>query len=169
MNLRGLSLQERFNAQFIVDNDTGCHLWIGQKSKRGYGFIKKESKTKLAHRVSYEIHYGQIPDGMFVCHTCDTPGCVNPSHLFLGTPKENQQDMIFKGRMNYEKGDNHHNAKLSADDVIYIFNSNELGVDLAKRFHVSRAAISNIKTGKRWAHITKQANMRAEKRAYGAV
>lgn len=79
-----------------------CWLWDGGLDQRGYGFfaqtLGEERQTLRAHRVSYYLKNGPIPEGMFVCHTCDVPRCVNPDHLFLGTATENNQDKIAKGR-----------------------------------------------------------------------
>lgn len=68
----------------------------------GYGQFNTSIKLVRAHRFSYELHFGKIPQGMFVCHKCDIPNCVNPEHLFLGTPKDNTQDCIRKGRFNHK-------------------------------------------------------------------
>lgn len=84
----------------------GCWLWTGAKSEKGYGNIfKKRGNGRTAvmvHRVSYEIHFGEIPEGLFVLHRCDVPACVNPSHLFLGTAQDNVDDMIAKGRGHWQ-------------------------------------------------------------------
>jgi len=78
--------------------ESGCWIWTRCTSRQGYGQITICRKTIPASRVSYELFVGPIPDGMFVCHSCDTPPCVNPAHLWIGSPKDNVSDMIKKGR-----------------------------------------------------------------------
>ena len=78
-----------------------CWIWTGRFDGVGYGIIQlgRGEKRKGAHRASWELHYGKIPDGLMICHHCDNPSCVRPDHLFLGTQKDNLQDASRKGRM----------------------------------------------------------------------
>jgi len=96
--------------EMMLDNyeivtESGCWIWMGATTKKGYGDIKYKADKKAshhrAHRLAYELHKGEIPKGMLVCHTCDIPGCINPSHLFVGTAQDNTDDMIKKGRQNF--------------------------------------------------------------------
>ena len=100
-NMRRYSgtVEERFAKRYIVNPLTGCWDWQGGVSAKGYGRISAEGRSLRASRVSWEIHYPDAPIGkLCVCHTCDRPVCVNPEHLFLGTPKDNAQDSKTKGR-----------------------------------------------------------------------
>lgn len=81
-----------------VKKTDGCWLWMGSKPGGKYGGISHNGKQQMAHRVSWELHNGKIPDGMACCHHCDNPPCVRVDHLFLGTRKDNQQDSVKKGR-----------------------------------------------------------------------
>jgi len=91
-----MSYEDRFFQK--VNKTDKCWLWTGALNSRGYGCFSIDRKSKLAHRYSYEIYKGEIPKGMYVCHACDVPNCVNPDHLWLGTASDNIKDMFKKDR-----------------------------------------------------------------------
>ena len=132
-----------------VQKSDNCWRWTGRPMTVGYGYfsmlVEGVKKDGYAHRASWEIHYGPIPDGLCVLHRCDNRMCVNPAHLFLGTRAENQQDAAAKGRMPH--GEAHWAAKLSDTDVDTIVQriaAGETHASLGKEFGVSRQAITNI-------------------------
>lgn len=149
----------RFESKFTKTE--GCWIWGASRNKDGYGsFGITNRNTILAHRFAYEIYIGEIPDGMLVCHKCDNPACVNPNHLFLGTDRDNTQDMYAKGRDMYSKGtapdnrgERHPQAKLTTEDVVRIreMRSKRYQLkDIAKRFGICPSLVSLICSGKRW-------------------
>lgn len=89
-----------------------CLLWTGPKTKDGYGAIGIGRKQYRAHRVAYTLAHGLIGEGLLVCHRCDTPLCIEPDHLFVGTPRDNTRDMHAKGRMPIRRGAAHHATKI---------------------------------------------------------
>jgi hypothetical protein len=82
----------------VEENERGCWIFTGSRNSEGYGRVNFLGKCQLAHRVSFKIVNGFLPDSLLVCHKCDTPSCINPQHLFLGTNKENTMDAVRKGR-----------------------------------------------------------------------
>lgn len=142
-------------------SENGCWLWTGKKFNYGrpkndtYGAIKIGGKFVGAHRVSYVIANGNIADGRFVCHKCDTPLCVNPSHLFLGTPKENVTDAIQKGRLD-NSGAGNGMSRLTENDVLEIKRLLKSGLkqkEIAAKFGISRPLVSGINTGYFWGSV----------------
>jgi len=99
-----LTFKEKLQDKYQIDVN-GCWIWTGDKNKKGYGRLTVQSnnikKKVRAHRVSYEVYNGPIPQGMLVCHSCDIPSCINPQHLWLGTAKENAADCKAKGRLGH--------------------------------------------------------------------
>ena len=132
---------------------TGWVVWLGQVDKDGYGRVVYQRKVVRAHRLSYLLHIGEIPDGLFVLHTCDNPDCINPDHLFLGTPKDNMVDKMRKGRGADLRGEKNSRAKLSTQQVLEIRKDKRAVGEVAKAYGVSHGLISGIKTKTRWSHI----------------
>ncbi len=116
------SIFERFARHIVIDPHTNCWLWTASKSRAGYGKMGVDGALVGAHRIAYELAHGSIPDDLHICHHCDTPACVNSTHLFAGTHKENMLDKIAKGRQGQTgaKGEANGGAKLTAVDVAAI-------------------------------------------------
>lgn len=151
---RKTPLVVRFFAKVKVGSETCCWNWTASKNHKGYGMIRTDEGFRSAHRVSYEIHRGPIPEGMFVCHHCDNPGCVNPDHLFIGTPADNTADMDAKGRRSRRPGEANSNSKLNETDIIAIRTAKGITQQkLAEQYGVGSQQISNIRRGISWAHV----------------
>lgn len=130
----------------------GCWIWDRCVNRLGYGKLGFDGALHAAHRVSYMVHHGPIPRGLFVCHRCDVRACVNPDHLFLGTGAENTHDMIAKGRNT--KGEASPVAKLTEAAVREIRRNQRPVAELAKQFGVSYSAVRFVRLGHTWAHVT---------------
>lgn len=152
----GKSLKERFE-KYFEKTPNSCWIWTGAILKRGYGQQKTGEKNKRAHRISWELYRGKIPTGMNVCHKCDTPLCVNPDHLFIGTQLDNIRDCIKKNRnAKAPNGEEHKNSKLKEKDVRNILKDKRLSLSkIAKEYGVHRKTIEYIKNGKTWKHISR--------------
>jgi hypothetical protein len=146
-----------------------CWEWTRGKTRLGYGRFAFRRRTERAHRVAYVLRVGPIPEGMCVCHRCDNPSCVRPSHLFLGTTQENTADKVAKGRhftgdpVSYERrprGERHPMAKIGEADVFEIRRARRAGVSLnalAARYGITKAAVRFAAIGKSWAHLKEAA------------
>lgn len=146
---------ERFEAKY-EKNPNGCWLWTACRNTPGYGSFKFEGHMWRAHRFSYELNVGSIPEGIHVLHKCDVPACVNPDHLFLGTHNDNMADKVKKNRQAKgmkNEGEKNGSAKLTPNKVLAIKSDTRFHRVIAADYGVSSVAISNIKSGKSWAHL----------------
>ncbi len=133
----------------------GCRLWSRCTNRSGYGMVKWQGRMWRAHRLAWTLAFGEIPNDQCVCHACDVTGCIEPSHLFLGTNADNSADMKSKGRGRNGRlaGEHHGSAKLSEARVVVIRALLRDGLSLreiAARFGVGGTTIHDIKHGKRW-------------------
>lgn len=143
---------DRFWTKVNQNSNNGCWEWTAGTTAAGYGCFSLSKMPKLAHRVSYELHHpNQQISGLFICHKCDNPKCVNPAHLFAGTHKDNMRDMVVKGRSS--AGEKRHTAKLTEQDVIAIRNDPRPYIDIENEYGISNPTVSYIKNRKRWRHI----------------
>jgi hypothetical protein len=140
-----------------VNKTDSCWNWSNCIIGHGYGGFKINRKIIRAHRFSWLLYFGEIPIRMLVCHKCDNPKCVNPEHLFLGTNKDNTNDMIQKGRGNKAKGEKQGFSKLTEEQVINIrkeyIEGNISYSKLSKKYNVVFGTIAAVLTNKTWKHI----------------
>lgn len=135
--------------------ESGCWIWTMSLHRLGYGQVMVARRNTKAHRLAYELFVGPIPDGLQVCHTCDTPPCINPAHLFLGTFADNMRDKVWKGRQ--AKGEAQGHAKFTEAAVLEVRQLYAAGGvsqrALAAVFGVSQRAIGRALTRRTWSHI----------------
>lgn len=146
----GRRTKEEFSKDFwkIVDKTKTCWVWAGCTNQDGYGSLSYLGKIDKAHRVSYKLNIGEIPEDMEVCHHCDNPPCVRPDHLFLGTHEDNMKDRDKKGRAA---------KKLSEDkvkDIAELVNFGWTHQRVAEKFGVARVSVTKIMNGTVWTHVT---------------
>jgi hypothetical protein len=155
--MRYRPFEERFWEKVLKSPFPGCWTWTGGGIK-GYGHIRTERSQGmiLAHRASWELHNGPVPAGLLVLHKCDNPGCVNPTHLFLGTDGDNSDDKWAKNRGVAPSGELNGYSKLTCDDVreirLTVLTRGTVKA-LAKQFNVHRSAIWKVRTREVWTHI----------------
>lgn len=141
---------EEYLSQRTSICENGCWLWTKGKDRDGYGqcqsaLCARQLKVTRAHQLAWATINGLIPSGMFVCHRCDNPSCINPEHLFIGTALDNNQDMIRKGRSRPGKG----NTKLSKEQRVEIFRLKGTATSfiIAKQFGISFSRVCQIWRG----------------------
>lgn len=158
--MRKRPIAERFHEK--VDRSGGpdaCHPWMASTSK-GYGLIGDRNKHVRAHRLAYELAFGPIPAGLFVCHHCDNPPCCNPRHLSLGTNADNVADRVARGRGTYPANRGEANpaavlTRYAARIVCRMAVSKRWTLrEIAAAFRISRSLVSRIKLGHNWASAT---------------
>ena len=148
------TIQQRLNEKSHLIPFSGCNIWVGGHTPKGYGVIHYKGRQQYTHRVQYQIAYGEIPKGMFVLHRCDVTSCMNPEHLFLGTAKDNTQDMMNKNRHKVPCGEFAAQAKLTSDQVKHIrstyipYDRQFGGGALAKKYGMSNSQITQIVKGR---------------------
>lgn len=139
----------------IPEPNTGCWLWLGCGSGRSarygeYGRLWVNGRNCGAHRVSFEAAVGPIPNGMRVLHHCDTPACVNPAHLFLGTMKDNAADRDRKQRRRAPQGESNGAAKITAEIALAVRLAGGTQQSIADRYGIHQTTVSLIKLGRLW-------------------
>jgi hypothetical protein len=154
VQLHGATLLERF--LHYTEKSEGCWMWVGYTDPRGYGRLNIYGKPVLAHRIAWELFRSEklTPD-QHLCHRCDTPGCVNPDHLFVGDQAANNADMKAKGRMRpgLVQGEAHGCAKLSEDKVLQIRRHSGSPNEIAADFGISRRTVRDIRARRSWSHL----------------
>ena len=149
----------RFWAKVSINSEIECWNWTAAVDTPGYGQLNVSHHNYLAHRIAYELHYGPVPKGKFVCHTCDNRRCVNPLHLWIGTNDENMADMKQKkrGKSGGAHGDKLPQTKLAESDIVEIrklYAAHEFTQQqLAQIFPVSRQTIGEIVRREIWAWV----------------
>lgn len=158
MTVRGAPSLAGDDQAYIMDRVhqvpwSGCWLWDGSISRKGYGHLSRRGRRLLAHRLAYEAFVGPIEGGMHVCHRCDVPACCNPDHLFLGTHADNMADKCAKQRQT--RGTTQPRAKLTDDGVVKMRAMSAGGMSqraLAAAFGVSQRVVGRIVRRERWSH-----------------
>jgi hypothetical protein len=152
------SLAAKLANKFIIDDAAGCWNWIAATNARGYGVVGRGGRgagLHKAHRASWMVHRGDIPDGMWVLHKCDNPRCINPEHLYLGDHQQNVRDMVSRGRnvIPDNRGERASWAKLTAEAARDIKSRRLTGREFAELYRVSLSAVRRIWEGKNWSSL----------------
>ena len=156
----------RFNNKILYPKDIENECWIFQSSgvPKGYRVIYWNKKQDYAHRIMYMLYHklSSIPKNMYICHKCDNPPCVNPNHLFLGTPTDNVMDMKQKGRENHLNGENIKTSKLTEDNIREMLSGKfKTTKEICDYFNIGRQIVLHILNGNNWKHITKEFDLKS--------
>lgn len=150
------SLADRFWSKVSTGESETCWPWLASRKDNGYGqaYDIRTNKPVGAHRLAWELAYGPIPDGLSVLHACDNPPCVNPAHLFLGSPRANSMDMVSKSRQAF--GERNGLSRLTKEKVLEARTLRAGGLTLkaiAQREGVSLQTIHHAISGRTWSHV----------------
>lgn len=147
---------KRFWSKVCKEDTNECWMWIGCVNGSGYGSFKTSYKSNMAHRFSWELVNGKIPNGLEILHKCDNRLCVNPNHMDIGTSKDNMRDMINKGRSGV--GDKNSMSKYTELDVLRIKKAYKKGIStyesVGKLFGISWGHVRQLVLCTRWKHIS---------------
>lgn len=147
--------EDRF-MRFVSKHPCGCWVWTGAKDAKGYGMFRRMGRTWRAHRLSHAMFKGAVGEHELVRHKCDNPSCVNPDHLETGSPRDNAQDAIKRGRFKFRAappGEEHHRAKLTDEAVRDIRTKRMSTRAFAKLYGVSPYTAWAVSAGKAWVHV----------------
>jgi hypothetical protein len=140
----------------VVRKPSGCYEFVGKLNGHGYGVIYYDGKQRTAHRLSWALMNGEIPEDMCICHKCDNRSCVRSDHLFLGTLADNTRDMISKGRDRKAIGEKHFNSSITEEDVrrmreAYLFGAKQ--TDLCSVYGMYQGSVGKIVRRESWRHV----------------
>jgi hypothetical protein len=161
----GLTAEKRFSLQ--VRKKDGCWAWRGSKDKDGYGIFDGDFggvRYTKAHRFSYAFHTGEDPALRIVCHSCDTPECTNPDHLFLGTHAINMADKIAKGRARVARGETGGHAKITEAQALTVLMDPRPYVEIAGDLGIAVSTVTSIKNRQSWRHLPADRIVKSERR-----
>lgn len=147
MSRKNIKNKELILDRCSLDHTNGCWYWSFSYDSEGYGHVRINGVLEKAHRVSYEVFNGSIPNGLMVCHRCDNPACVNPEHLFLGTNSDNMKDMYQKGRGNTPV---EWAKKLTLEQASEIKQASGTHQTIADKYGIDRTMVGKIKSGRNW-------------------
>ena len=140
-----INIAERLMDKVSKEETNGCWVWTGSCNQKGYGLISVAGRLTKAHRAAYQCYVGEIPTGLFVCHTCDNRKCINPSHLFVGTHRDNMRDMVKKGRSKFDE--KHSMARLKnyqRQEIIELRREGKSAREIARMYGVHNSTVLRI-------------------------
>jgi hypothetical protein len=139
---------------YVIDETTGCHVWRGRCSEKGYALVSVRGVAVRVTRLLWKLLKGPIPAGRLLCHKCDNPPCINLDHLYVGTPKQNTQDAVARDRLHRPSGTANPSAQLTEDQVLDIYLTKDAPSSAADRHGCSASTVCKIRGGWAWNEVT---------------